>query len=93
MKGNGFAEMREKFREAGWVMQGGPCDETTKKPNAGVGVAAREASKVVVVQGERNTKNFQNAWLAGRAEKIRSRPRMGGKRNMLCHLRQVRRVK
>ena len=69
MKGNVQAEMREKFKEAGWVMQGGPCDETTKKPNAGVGVAAREASKIVVVQGERNTKSFQHAWLAGRAEK------------------------
>ena len=67
MKGNAYAEMREKFREAGCVMQGGPCDETTKKPNVGVGVAAREASKVVVVQGERNTTNFQNAWFAGRA--------------------------
>ena len=40
-----------------------------KKPNAGVGAAARDGSNVVIVQAERKTGAFQIAWNAGRAEK------------------------
>ena len=47
----------------------GPCDESTKTPSAGVGVAAKDTDNIVVVQAQRNIENFQNAWLAGRVEK------------------------
>ena len=47
-------------------MQCGPCDESTRKPSAGVGFAAKDTDNIVVAQAQRNTTNFQNAWLAGR---------------------------
>ena len=69
LKATAVPEMKQKFLKAGWTMLCGPCDETTKKPNAGAGVATRDGEDLVAVQATHNTKAFQDAWLAGRVGK------------------------
>ena len=49
-------------------MQCGPCHPNTKKPNAGVGIAEKEQSKLTVVQVERKSSRFKEVWHLGRAE-------------------------
>ena len=84
LKGAAVAEMKQKFLKAGWTMLCGPCDGTTKKPNAGVGVATRDSEKLVAVQAAHNTKAFQDAWLAGRVDKYEID--MGWECNLVCYV-------
>ena len=65
-------------------MQCGPCDDSTKKPNAGVGVAENAKSDLMIVQAERNTKAFQAAWSVGRAEKYEMD--LGRGQNLMCYV-------
>ena len=69
LKGDAIAKLKGVLAKAGWNMQCGHCDDTTKKPNAGVGAAENVSSGLTIVQAERNTKAFQAAWSIGRAEK------------------------
>ena len=81
LRGQAIAKTKAYFTKNGWTMQCGPCDESTRKPNAGVGAAQRDKGGVRVVQGQRNTEEFQKAWEAGRAEKYEVD--LGGRSNML----------
>ena len=69
LRGEAVTKMKKILAKAGWNMQCGPCDPNTKKPNAGVGVAEKEQSKLNVVQAERKASSFQAAWQLGRVEK------------------------
>ena len=37
LKGSALKQVADTLKEAGWTLQCGPCDDSTKKPNAGVG--------------------------------------------------------
>ena len=76
--------MKQKLKKAGWTMLCGPCDETTKKANAGVGVMTKDGKNLVAVQAGHNTTAFQNVWLAGRAGKYEID--MGWEANLTCYV-------
>ena len=42
LKGNALKQIAATLKEGGWLLQSGPCDDTTKRPNAGVGAMASE---------------------------------------------------
>ena len=84
LKGKAIQEMKQKLKKAGWTMLCGPCDETTKKANAGVGVMTKDGKNLVAVQAGHNTTAFQNVWLAGRAGKYEID--MGWEANLTCYV-------
>ena len=47
----------------------GPCDNHTRKPNAGVGVLVRRNAGVVVTKGKMQTEAYLIAYDEGRAAK------------------------
>ena len=49
-----------------WTLQVGPCDETTKKPNAGVGAMIDERQGCKLIKSKMITGNFIKAYKTGR---------------------------
>ena len=67
LKGSAVKTVAASFREAGWQLQGGPCDESTNTTNAGVGVLTKEDSKIMAIAAEILTEVFGKTVQAGRA--------------------------
>ena len=67
LKGKALKKTYDDLDEAGWQLLCGPCDNSTKKPNAGVGVLVKRDSGTTVTKGEMHTEDFRIAHEAGRA--------------------------
>ena len=69
IKASEMRKMKKEFKQKGWGLISGPCDETTNKPSAGVGAMASEQIKLT--RPPRITDAFKKAAEAGRAEKFK----------------------
>ena len=52
LKGKAVKKIADRMRAEKWTLKCGPCDETTKKPNAGVGVAINEEQGCKVIHAK-----------------------------------------
>ena len=59
------------MKEGEWTIMCGHCDETTKKPTAGVGIAVRKCHKnsIKIIPTKILTEGFKDIYEAGRAAK------------------------
>ena len=55
------------MKEANWTWMCGPCDESTKKPNAGVGVMIDDKQDCKIIDAKVHTEDFKKACNSGRA--------------------------
>ena len=62
LNGDSTTKIKQQLKDAGWELECGPCDETTKKPNAGVGVASTIASKIDIIKAQMNTEGVKDAY-------------------------------
>ena len=63
-----MATMCEEFRQNGWTLECGPCDDSTKQPGAGVGIATK-GEHVQMIQTTTHTDDFKEAYESGRITK------------------------
>ena len=52
LKGSALKQVADTLKEGGWTLQCGPCDDSTKKTNAGVGAMTFEKSKTMTIKVE-----------------------------------------
>ena len=64
-----LTDTKMKLKKAGWTLMCGPCDDSTKKPNAGVGALVRDEAGVTVTRGKVQTEEYRVAYEQGRAAK------------------------
>ena len=67
LKGKALGETAKRLKEANWTWKCGPCDENTKKPNAGVGVMIDDKQGCKIIDAKVYTEDFKKACKAGRA--------------------------
>ena len=67
VKKGAMKKMMGKFRKNGWKLRCDPCDESTKKPSAGVGAAVKE--DISIMKTKTITKEFAKAQALGRVGK------------------------
>ena len=60
--------MWEEFRQHGWHMECGPCDDSTKQPGVGVGIAT-QGDHVQTIQTTIHTEELREAFESGRITK------------------------
>ena len=67
LKNSDVKKYKDIFKEAKLKLIGGPSDDTTKTPSAGVGIAARE--DITCVRDEFKSQAFKRIYELGRADK------------------------
>ena len=70
LKGKTLRSTKHNLEQNGWTLMCGPCDNHTRKPNAGVGVLVRRNAGVVVTRGKVQTDAYRVAYDEGRATKF-----------------------
>lgn len=66
-KGTTLKKVSGRMKEAKWTLKRGPCDETTKKPNPGVAVAANGEHDCKAIHAKMHIGEFIKMYKAGRA--------------------------
>ena len=63
--------IKKYFKDEGWELRCGPSDNTTKKPNAGVGIAvrSRHQNSIKMILTKILTEEFREVYEAWRAAK------------------------
>ena len=69
LRGKVLTDTKMKLKKAGWTLMCGPCDDSTNKPNAGVGALVRDDAGVTVTRGKVQTDEYLVAYDQGRAAK------------------------
>ena len=59
LKGKALGETRKRLKEANWTWMCGPCDENTKKPNAGVGVMIDDNQNCKIIDAKVHTEDLR----------------------------------
>ena len=67
LRGKALTKSKEALEEAGWHLLCSPCDDATKKTNAGVGVLFKKGNGITVTRGETHTEAL--TWPTKREER------------------------